>query len=67
MVTVEVEDEQVAGHGAVPLAKPPPPAGQVRRAGAVIEELRGPYAGGATVHPQHDLVHSHVDHVAELA
>jgi hypothetical protein len=27
MVAVEVEDEEVADHDAVPLAEPPPPAG----------------------------------------
>jgi hypothetical protein len=57
----------VAGHDAVPLAEPPPPAGQVRRVGAVEEELHGPYAGGAAAHPQHDLVRPHVDHLAKLA
>jgi hypothetical protein len=67
MVAVEVEDEEVAGHDAVPLAEPPPPAGQIRRAGAVKEELRGSYAGGAAAHPQHDLIRPHVDHLAELA
>jgi hypothetical protein len=42
VVTVIVEDKEVAGHDVVPLAEPPPPAGQVRRAGVVGEELRGP-------------------------
>jgi hypothetical protein len=67
MVAVEVEDKEVAGHDAVPLAEPPPPVGQVRHAGAVEEELRGPYAGGAAAHLQHDLVRPHVDHLAKLA
>jgi hypothetical protein len=30
-------------------------------------ELRGPYAGGAAAHPQHDLVHPHVHHLVKLA
>jgi hypothetical protein len=32
----------VPGHDLVSLAEPPPPAGQVRGAGAVEEELHGP-------------------------
>jgi hypothetical protein len=32
-------------------AEPPPTTGQVRRASAVEEELRGPVSGSATTHP----------------
>jgi hypothetical protein len=39
-IIVEVED--VVGHDLVPLAEPPPPAGQEQRFGAVEEDLRGP-------------------------
>jgi hypothetical protein len=42
VVVVIVEDEEVLGHDLVLLAEPPPPTGQVRCAGAVEEELRGP-------------------------
>jgi hypothetical protein len=33
----------------------------------VEEELRGPYASGAAVHPQHELVRPNVDDDAKLA
>jgi hypothetical protein len=42
VTAVVVEDDEVAGHDLVPLEEPPPPAGQVRRASAVEEELRAP-------------------------
>jgi hypothetical protein len=42
VVTVVVEDDEVSIYDLMPLAEPPPPAGQVRGAGAVEEELRGP-------------------------
>jgi hypothetical protein len=42
VVAVIVEDDEVPDHDLVSLAEPPPPAGQVRGAGAVKEELRGP-------------------------
>jgi hypothetical protein len=42
VVAIIVEDEEVPGHDLVPLAEPPPPAGQLRCAGAVEEELCGP-------------------------
>jgi hypothetical protein len=67
VVTVIVEDDEVASHDLVALAEPPLPVGQVQGASAVEEEICGPYAGGAAVHPQHILFCPHVDDIAKLA
>jgi hypothetical protein len=42
VVAIIVEDDEIPDHDLVPLSEPPPPAGQVRAAGAVEEELRNP-------------------------
>jgi hypothetical protein len=42
VAAVVVEDKEVAGHDLVLPAEPPPPAGQLRCAGAVEEDLCGP-------------------------
>jgi hypothetical protein len=52
VVIVIVEDDEMAGLDLKFLAGPPPAAGQVRRAGAVEEDLRGLVAGGTAAHPQ---------------